>query len=188
MRQTFKKIEKAIKRWYLMLVVGVIFIVLGIWTLATPVDAYIALSFVFAMGFLVSGITEMVFALSNKHQNWGWSLVLGILSTVVGVLLLINPAASMVTLPLYVGFTLLFRSISGMTAAYDMKQYGILDWGTLMVTAVLGLILSFVLLWNPGFASINVVIWTAVAFIVLGGYSIYFSFELRKLNKLIKEE
>ena len=68
MRQSFKKIEKAIKRWYLMLVVGVIFIVLGIWTLATPVDAYIALSFVFAMGFLVSGITEMV-CLSNKHQN-----------------------------------------------------------------------------------------------------------------------
>ncbi|MGI5975965.1 MAG: HdeD family acid-resistance protein [Paludibacter sp.] len=188
MRQTFKKIEKAIKRWYLMLIVGVVFIVLGIWTIATPLDAYAALSIVFALGFLISGITEVIFSLSNKHQNWGWSLALGILSTVVGVLLLLNPAASMVTLPYYIGFTLLFRSISGMVTAYDMKQYGILDWGTLMVTAVLGLILSFILLWNPVFAGINVVIWTAVTFIVLGGYTIYFSFKLRKLNKMMKEE
>ena len=132
--------------------------------------------------------TRVIFALGNKHQNWGWSLALGILSTVVGVLLLLNPAASMVTLPYYIGFTLLFRSISGMVTAYDMKQYGILDWGTLMVTAVLGLILSFILLWNPVFAGINVVIWTAIAFIILGAYTIYFSFKLRKLNKMIKEK
>lgn len=130
----------------------------------------------------------MVFALSNKHQNWGWSLALGILSIVVGLLLLLNPAISMATLPFYVGFTLLFRSISGMVTAYEMKQYGILDWGTLMVTAVLGLIFSFILLWNPVFAGINVVVWTAVAFIILGIYTIYFSFKMRKLNKMMKEE
>lgn len=186
--RTFKKIEKAIKRWYLMLIVGIVFVILGIWTLATPVDAYAALSIVFAVGFLINGITEVVFAMDNKHQNWGWSLTLGILSIVVGLLLLLNPAVSMATLPFYVGFTLLFRSISGMITAYDMKQYGILDWGTLMVTAVLGLIFSFILLWNPLFAGINVVVWTGVTFIVLGGYTIYFSFKLRKLNKLMKEE
>lgn len=185
-RGTFKKIEKAIKQWYLMLIVGLVFVILGIWTLATPLNSYAALSIVFAFGFLVNGIAEMVFALENRHQNWGWSLVLGILSTVVGILLLLNPAASMATLPFYVGFTLLFRSISGMVTAYDMKQYGILDWGTLMVTAMLGLLFSFILLWNPVFAGINVVVWTAVTFIVLGCYTIYFSFKLRKLNKMMK--
>ncbi|NLK15035.1 MAG: HdeD family acid-resistance protein [Bacteroidales bacterium] len=188
MKQTFKKIEKAIKRWYLMLIVGVVFIVLGIWTFATPADAYAALSFVFAFGFLINGITEVIFAFDNRHQNWGWSLALGILSAIVGILLLLNPATTMVTLPYYIGFTLLFRSISGMVTAYDMKQYGILDWGTLMVTAVLGLIFSFILLWNPMFAGVSVVIWTALAFILLGCYSIYFSFKLRKLNKMMKEE
>jgi len=187
MKQTFNKIEKAIKRWYLMLIVGVIFVVLGIWTLTTPADTYVALSFVFAFGFLINGITEVIFALSNKRQYWGWSLTLGILSAVVGILLLLNPAASMATLPFYVGFTLLFCSISGMVTAYEMKQYGILDWGTLMVTAVLGLIFSFLLLWNPLFTSISVVVWTALAFILLGCYSIYFSFKLRKLNKMMNE-
>ncbi|OQC44812.1 MAG: acid-resistance membrane protein [Bacteroidetes bacterium ADurb.Bin028] len=186
--KTFKKMEKNIKRWYLMLIVGIVFIILGIWTIATPLNAYVALSIVFALGFLISGIVELVFALYNKHQNWGWSLALGILTTVVGVLLLIYPEAPMLTLPIYVGLTLLFRSISGMVTAYDMKQYGILDWGTLMVTAILGLIFSFILLWNPVFAGVSVVVWTAVAFVIIGAYTVYFSFKLRKLNKMMKEE
>lgn len=186
--KTFKKMEKNIKRWYLMLIVGIVFIILGIWTIATPLNAYVALSIVFALGFLISGIVELVFALYNKHQNWGWSLALGILTTVVGVLLLIYPEASMLTLPIYVGLTLLFRSISGMVTAYDMKQYGILDWGTLMVAAILGLIFSFILLWNPVFAGVSVVIWTAVSFVVIGAYTVYFSFKLRKLNKMMQEE
>lgn len=186
--KTFKKMKKNIKRWYLMLIVGIVFIILGIWTIATPLNAYVALSIVFALGFLISGIVELVFALYNKHQNWGWSLALGILTTVVGVLLLIYPEASMLTLPIYVGLTLLFRSISGMVTAYDMKQYGILDWGTLMVTAILGLIFSFILLWNPVFAGVSVVVWTAVAFVIIGAYTVYFSFKLRKLNKMMKEE
>ncbi|MDD3738790.1 MAG: DUF308 domain-containing protein [Lentimicrobiaceae bacterium] len=188
MEYLFKKTEKAIKRWYLLLIVGIVFVILGIWTIATPLSAYTALSIVFALGFIVGGITEIGFVLGNKYYNWGWALALGILSIIVGVLLLLNPAVSMLTLSFYVGFTLLFRSVSGMVSAYEMKQYGILDWGTLMLIAVLGLIFSFILLCNPVFTSINVVVWTALAFIVLGAYTIYYSFKLRKLNKMMREE
>ncbi|MGI6370826.1 MAG: HdeD family acid-resistance protein [Ignavibacteria bacterium] len=187
MEKLFKKVEKSIKRWYLLLIAGIVLVVLGIWTFATPLTAYVALSLVFAIGFLFSGIAEVGFALSNKHQNWGWSLALGVLSIVVSILLLLNPSTTMVTLSYYVGFTLLFRSISGIVSAYEMKQYGILDWGTLMLNAVLGLILAFILLWNPIFAGFSVVVWTALAFLVIGAYTIYYSFKLRKLNKMTKE-
>ena len=34
----FKTIESAIKYWYLPLIVGVLLIVLGIWTLTTPLN------------------------------------------------------------------------------------------------------------------------------------------------------
>lgn len=83
MQTTFRKIEKTIKRWYLMLLVGIVFVILGIWTIATPLSSYTALSIVFALGFLVNGIAEVIFAFGNRHQNWGWTLVLGILNIVV---------------------------------------------------------------------------------------------------------
>lgn len=188
MKQVFRKIETAIKRWYLPLIAGILLIILGIWTIATPLKSYAALSIVFAVGFLVSGAFEVAFAIANRQKAWGWSLALGILSIIVGLLLVANPGVSMATLPYYVGFTLLFRSISGIASAYEMKQYGILDWGTLMVTAVLGVIFSFILLWNPFFAGVNVVAWTALAFITIGGFMIYYATRLKKLNKFIKEE
>lgn len=183
----YKTIENAIKHWYLPLIVGVLLIVLGIWTLTTPLESYIMLSIVFAVGFFLSGIFEMFFALSNKHKSWGWSLALGILSIVIGLLMILNPAISMVTLPFYVGFMLLFYSILGISSAYEMRQYGIMDWGWLMLVAVLALIFSFMMLWNPLFAGVSIVVWTGIAFIMTGLYMIYFSTRLNKLNKLRKK-
>ena len=72
MIRMFNKTKKAIKRWYLMLIVGIIFLILGIWTITTPLSAYAALSTVFALGFIIIGITEIGFALDNRHQYWGW--------------------------------------------------------------------------------------------------------------------
>lgn len=183
----FKTIESAIKYWYLPLIVGVLLIVLGIWTLTTPLESYIMLSIVFAVGFLLSGILEMIFALGNRHKSWVWSLALSILSIIIGLLLVLNPAISMMTLPFYVGFMLLFHSILGISSAYEMRRYGIVDWGWLMLVAVLGMIFSFIMLWNPIFAGLNIVVWTGIAFIVTGVYMIYFSTKLNKLNKLRKK-
>ena len=183
----YKTIESAIKHWYLPLIVGVLLIVLGIWTLTTPLESYLMLSIVFAVGFFLSGVFEMIFALTNKHKSWGWSLALGILSIIIGLLLIMNPAISMVTLPFYVGFMLLFHSILGISSAYEMRRYGIMDWGWLMLVAVLGMIFSFIMLWNPIFAGLNIVVWTGIAFLVTGIYMIYFSTRLNKLNKLLKK-
>ncbi|HXL00843.1 MAG TPA: DUF308 domain-containing protein, partial [Dysgonamonadaceae bacterium] len=61
------------------------------------------------------------------------------------------------------------------------------DWGWLMLVAVLGMIFSFIMLWNPIFAGLNIVVWTGIAFIVTGVYMIYFSTKLNKLNKLRKK-
>ncbi|NMB50397.1 MAG: HdeD family acid-resistance protein [Bacteroidales bacterium] len=183
----YKTIESAIKHWYLPLIVGILLIVLGIWTLTTPLESYLMLSIVFAVGFFLSGVFEMIFALTNKHKSWGWSLALGILSIIIGLLLIMNPAISMVTLPFYVGFMLLFHSILGISSAYEMRRYGIMDWGWLMLVAVLGMIFSFIMLWNPIFAGLNIVVWTGIAFLVTGIYMIYFSTRLNKLNKLLKK-
>lgn len=185
--EIYKTIENAIKHWYLPLIVGILLVILGIWTLTTPLESYVMLSIVFAVGFFLSGIVEVVFAVTNKQKAWGWSMALGILSIIIGLLMMINPAISMATLPFYVGFMLLFYSILGISSAYEMRQYGIMDWGWLMVVAILGMLFSFIMLWNPIFAGLNIVIWTSVAFLVTGIYMIYYSVRLNKLNRVSKE-
>lgn len=180
----FKTVKNSIKHWYIPLIVGLLFTAIGIYTLISPLESYLALSIVFSLSFLFSGLSEIIFAITNRKEmdNWGWTLTFGIFTFILGVLLFTNPAISLTTLPFYVGFLVLFRSIAGISYSIDLKNYGILDWGNLMIIGILGVLFSFLLLWNPLFAGLTIVIWTGMALITAGIFSIYFSFKLKKLN------
>ncbi|MEH0156880.1 DUF308 domain-containing protein [Limibacter armeniacum] len=182
----FKAVRKTVKYWYVPLIVGIIFIAAGIWTFTSQLEAYLALALIFSLSFIFSGVSEIVFSIANRThlENWGWMLCFGIFTLIIGLLLLLNPEISMTTLPFYVGFVVLFRSIGAVSTALDLKNYGVLDWGNLLGVGILGIIFSFILLWNPLFAGLTIVFWTALALTVTGCFSIYFSFKLKKLHDL----
>lgn len=180
-----QSIKRAIKHWYIPLLVGIFFIIVSIVAFTSPLSALVTLAVLFAMSFLFGGIAEIVFSLVNRDQleNWGWTLAFGIITFVVGMLLLLNPALSITTLAFYVGFVILFRSIAAIGLAMDIKKYGNKNWGSLMTLGILGAIFSFILLWNPVFAGMSVVVLVSLNFLFAGLFSIYFSLQLRKLHK-----
>ena len=188
-----KTVTNTVKHWYIPLIVGLIFIGIGIYTLLSPLESYLTLSILFSLSFLFSGLSEIMFSISNHKEidNWGWTLTFGILTFLLGLLLIMNPAISITTLPIYVGFVVLFRSIMGISYALELKNYGIIDWGNLMAVGILGLIFSFILIWNPLFAGFTIVVWTGLAIILGGVFSVYLSFKLKKIksipNKISKE-
>ena len=185
-RNIFGTINKTINHWYIPLVVGIIFIATGIYTFVSPLESYAALAILFSISFIISGASEIAFSLLNKEvlNNWGWFLVLGILTFIVGVLLFVNPAVSQATLLFYVGFLVFFRSISAVSHSFELKEYGFSDWGYLTVIGVVGIVFSFILLSNPILGGMTVVIWTGLALITSGFYSIYLAFKLKKLKDL----
>ena len=192
-----KSVKNSVKHWYIPLIVGLMFIVVGVWTLFNPVGSFLGLAIVFTISFLISGMFEITFALANKDEleHWGWELANGILSLVIGLIMLFNPAISLVTLPFYIGFVILFRSIMAISSSLELKKYGVIDWGNLMALGVLGTIFAFILLWNPEFAGLTIVIWVAMAFLTVGAFAIYSSIKLKKLKNVgedlkdeIKEE
>ncbi|MCZ7614958.1 MAG: DUF308 domain-containing protein [Ignavibacteriaceae bacterium] len=110
MKTSFLKIiNNSVKHWYLHLISGLLFIATGIYTFASPLESYLALSVIFSITFLVSGIGEIVFSISNRNEidSWGWNLVFGIFTLLVGVLLIVKPEISVAMLPLYVFYVLL---------------------------------------------------------------------------------
>ncbi|MGP5649719.1 DUF308 domain-containing protein [Psychrobacter celer] len=90
-RNIFGTINRTINYWYIPLVVGIIFIATGIYTFVSPLESYAALAILFSISFIISGISEITFSLLNKKllNNWGWFLALGVLTLIVGVLLVI---------------------------------------------------------------------------------------------------
>jgi len=52
-----------------------------------------------------------------------------------------------------------------------------------LAAGILGLVFSFLLLWNPAITGMAIVIYLSVAFIMLGIAQIILSVRLKKLNK-----
>ncbi|PUZ29414.1 hypothetical protein DCC81_08180 [Chitinophaga parva] len=177
---------KAIARsWYVELILGLLFIVVGIWVFMTPVSSYVALSFFFAAAFLVTGIMEISFAVSGRKYTvgWGWSLAAGIVDTLVGLLLVATPAFTMLVLPFYIGFAILFRSSLAIGLSIELGRLKVPDWGWLLFIGIVGIVLAFIMIWNPVFAGLTIVIYTAMAFVSMGIFELYLSFRLKKFNK-----
>lgn len=182
-------LKNAIKHWYIPLIVGLLFILTSIIVFSTPLSSLLTLAIIMSISFLVSGLFEVVFSISNRKsmENWGWSLVFGLLTLIVGFMLLTNPALSVLTLSLYVGFILLSRSIGSISFAIDIKRHGIGSWGGLMFFGILGAILSVILLLRPIYAGISAVYLIAFSFLSGGIFSIFWAFQLRKIHRRAKK-
>ncbi|ERJ57734.1 hypothetical protein M472_03040 [Sphingobacterium paucimobilis HER1398] len=184
----FKTVRNSVKHWYIPLIIGILLILLGFYTISTPLASFFALTLIFSWSFIVSGLLEIIFSIQNKDEieGWGWYLTGGILYTLLGILLLSNPGASAVSLTFIVGFYVMFRSIQLMSFSFDLKSYGSKNWGWITVWAVLGLVFSFILLWNPAFAGLSLVIWTGMAIIAIGFSACFLAFQLKGIkNKTI---
>jgi uncharacterized membrane protein HdeD (DUF308 family) len=183
-KETFKLIKDTIKHWYLLLMLGIIFIIVGMLAIITPTAAYLSLAILFSVTFFVTGVLEIIFSIIYKKQfdSWGWTLVSGILDFIIGLILILNPQISIITLPLFVGFVVLYRSMMAIAWSIELKKYSLSNWGWLLFTGILGVIFSFFLLLNPLFAGLTVAVFTGIALITIGIFHIHFSIEMKKLN------
>ena len=180
-----KSIKEVIKHWYIPLLVGIFFVIVSIVAFTSPESSLLTLSILFALSFLLGGISEVIFSITNKSQleNWGWSLAFGLITAIVGFLLLIQPIVSLAIMAFYIGFVILFRSVGAISFAIDIKRYGSKNWGGLLILGVLGTLFSFILIWNPVFAGLSIVILIALSFLLTGMFSIFLALQLRKLHK-----
>jgi uncharacterized membrane protein HdeD (DUF308 family) len=179
------QIRAAVRNWWVELIMGILFIVVGVWVFMTPATSYLALSTFFAITFLFTGIMEISFATSSKKyvEGWGWSLAGGIVDTIIGLLLVSTPSFTMAVLPFYIGFALLFRSSLAIGLSIELSKLKVPDWGWLLFIGFIGVVLAFIMIWNPVFAGLTIVAYTAMAFLAIGIFQVYFSFKLKKLSQ-----
>lgn len=186
METTIKSFKNSVKHWYLPLILGILFIICGIWAFQSPLATFLALSILFSVSFIVSGIADIAFSTANTKtlNGWGWYLVGGLMSLLLGIYLVVYPGLSMSILPFVVGFTLLFRSFLLLGFSFELKELGVKNWGWITAMSVLGIIFCFLLLANPILTGMSIVVITALSFICIGIASIALSFKLKRIKKV----
>lgn len=121
----------AVKNWWMSLLLGLLYIAVALCLLFAPVSSYVALSVIFSISILVSGVLEVFFAAGNKKtiSSWGWYLAGGIIDLLIGIYLVFYPLVSMELIPFIVALWLMFRGFTLCGYSTDLKRYGTKDWG-----------------------------------------------------------
>ena len=182
-------IKHEIKNWWWFLIVGLISLATGIIIFANPAATYIGLSLLFSLIMAGTGLSQIVFAVSERHsmKNWGWTLVSGILDFALGTFLMIFPLITMATLPFFVGFYLLFRGIYLIGASIELNSIGIKGWGWVLIGGIILFALAFLTLYYPAVGALGLITYSGYAFIVSGVFSIVLAFQLRAVKRDIKK-
>ena len=180
----YDQIGGSIKNWWLSLLLGIVFVGVGIWLLCRPTEGYIAFSVIFSITVLVSGIAEILFAITNRHvSSWGWYLVSGIIDIIIGIILISRPMFTEEIIPFIIAFWLMFRGFSSIGYAIDLRRYGTREWGWYLAFGILSIICSLFILWRPLIGAFYVVYMIAFTFLIIGFFRIMLSLELQNLHR-----
>lgn len=164
-------------RWGLYLALGILLVIIGLFSLSAIVVATLATVVIFAVVVLVAAITQLVLALSARSwRGFSLHLLVGVLGGVVGVLLITNPGFGAGVLTLLVAIWLLATGIGQIVHALA-ERFPSWGWSVFggAVSTLLGVILiaQFPLssLWFLGFfLGIHLVVqgmlWVALAMTV----------------------
>ena len=177
------------KNWWLLTIVGLTITFLGIWVYNNPVENYIALSVIFSSVIFVSGVLEIIFAISNRKfiKGWAWMLTSGFFDLIIGFILLTREDITMTILPFIFGIWLIFRGVSQISRGILLKESHIRNWGWPIVGGVFVVVFGFMVVYSPQFGIAGIIVWTALSLIFLGLFTILFSLLIKKLNNILDD-
>lgn len=88
---------------------GLLCFIVGAMLIKSPVLASVPITLFLGIFYLVLGTFRVIYSFSLKVPRWGWSLFSGIVSLLLGLLILANwPASSLYIIGLFVGIDLIF--------------------------------------------------------------------------------
>ena len=172
-------VARSLRHWWVFVLRGVVFIILGIYVFTSPASAYLALGFMFGLVILLAGISELIHAYQDKGSaNRGWHLFVGLVDLIIGLILLNHLAASMDVLRVVIGVYFLFRGLS----IFNFRGFARRPvW--ILAGAIIVLLFGIMVIANPVFGAATVVIWTGAAFIVTGILNIMLGLRMKPIEQ-----
>ncbi|WP_165224732.1 HdeD family acid-resistance protein [Aquisphaera insulae] len=108
--------------FFLVLLMGVLYAVLGILFIRQPVQAAAALTLLLACALMVGGLFRIIVALAYRFPQWGWVLLGGLLNLFLGILIWMEwPGSSLWVIGLFVGIDMLFSGWTWIMLALRLR-------------------------------------------------------------------
>jgi uncharacterized membrane protein HdeD (DUF308 family) len=109
--------------FFIHLLWGVLGVVVGVMMLRQPGQALLIVTILLASFLMISGIFEIVAAVSFRFSQWGWALISGVVNVALGLLIWNGWPASALWVPgMFLGISLIFRGSTWISLALAVKS------------------------------------------------------------------
>jgi len=105
------------------LLIGALYMVVGFMIIDAPMENTLLLTKIIAIFLIVTGIFDIVAALVHRFHNWGWVLLNGGVTLLLG--LLINrqwPSSALWVIGLFVGLEMIFNGWAWIMLAFGLRS------------------------------------------------------------------
>lgn len=177
----FLDLNKSLKiLWKYYFALGVLFLVVGIIGLFSPVMFSLYLGVILAWYFIFIGMGNIFYGVAgrgNPNFSWGATLFMGILELLMGLVLIFNPMTTLYLITVYIGILLIFKGFSLILTRIsimnidetNMHMNGIRTSN--IVKGVLDIFFGILVITVPFFA-MGVFGYMIVFYLILGGLSL----------------
>lgn len=119
--------RKSHQDWWLMLIWGIVSILAGILTFFVPGITWLVLITFIAAWALISGIFQIITAIRLRKTIQGewWMIIAGILSVLVGIILLIDPVQGGIALTWVIGVYAALFGVMNIALAFRLRRFAI---------------------------------------------------------------
>lgn len=175
--------------WWIPLVTGLIAIGLGIWCFLSPESSMTVFAYVFSGLLVFTGLLNCTYGVFNTrfHNNWGWSLAIGIMEIICGIWLFCLPAEMLLSAFIFImGIWIMVVIINSICEVCMLSAYQPGSILLMLILLLAGLAFTFAFLANPIQGGVAVWLWIGLSLLTFGIYRIILAFQLRKLPTIAR--
>lgn len=170
------------KYWWLPLLIGLICLGFGLWSVFAPSSALPVIASAFAIGLLIVGIFDGIWGIATSKINpaWGWDLCIAVIDIICGIWMLnMSPANMTMTFLYIVGFWMIFAAFNGIGQIFAVSVYNPFATVLAVILLVITLFFSFWLIINPVGLGVTAWIWVGIALCCYGVFKISLAFQIK---------
>lgn len=175
--------------WWTGVVRGILLIVLGLIALFAPRIALLALIYTFGIFAIVDGIVAIIAAFGRRQHasDWGWPLAGGIVGIIIGILAIVWPGKTGLTLLFLIAAWAIIHGIMQLGTSFSLRHLSRFQIGALVLSGIVSILFGLILFIFPT-GGILALLWALGIYgLVAGILTVIHAFQLRSIAGRVQQ-
>ncbi|TRX42781.1 HdeD family acid-resistance protein [Flavobacterium restrictum] len=181
-------IQLLFRKWWLILIQGLLLIILSIYIFDNPVVVLAALSFWFGVLVITAGVIGVItWLFATVTEKEGMSLLWSIFSVGFGIVLLLNLVVTMKTITMFFAFWMLITGFKLIQSGWSLRAKNSFGW-LMLLAGLFSVVAAVMLFFNLGTGAIGVSTLLGMQVLLTGVALVLLSFAKKAVVGIVKEK